>query len=208
MEGNEALAAAGSSEGMTRDDRPSPVPAAVLALVIERPSYGYDLWKRFEDRFASLYPVTVARIYQALKRLESQKLVREVPPALKKGQGSRQPKPNYEATPEGIRRHREWIAADFRDHPHRDELMRRLLSTSAQDVEAMQAVVDAYERICFDEMTARRGFAVKAADRRLNRMARLRDALIAENQRLVHQSRLEFIAYARRLLAEVAGEES
>jgi DNA-binding PadR family transcriptional regulator len=49
---------------------PSLIDHAVLALVIERPSYGYELYERFGRRFGEFLPASQGNVYDALKRLE------------------------------------------------------------------------------------------------------------------------------------------
>jgi DNA-binding PadR family transcriptional regulator len=191
------------NEGFS-EERPSPVVTAVLALVIERPSYGYELSRRFEERFGELYPVSRSRIYQVLDRLLRQGLIERMPtdPAQ---HSVRQPKPHYRATPEGARSHREWMAATIRADPRREELVRRLLATGARDIRTMLQVIDVYQRACLDDMarksTGGDGPAEVASPQ-------LRDLLIAEEARLAHEARLKFIAFARRHIhAEIDGHE-
>lgn len=200
------MAAQRSIEGST-DAPPSPVVTAVLALVIERPSYGYELSQRFEQRFGGLYPVSRARIYQVLDQLLRQGLVEQMPAVPERG-SERQPRPHYRATGAGARRHREWLAAAIQADPRREELLRRLLATSARDARTMLQIVDLYERACLDDMARKPlqtggGDDVEQADG-----ARLRDLLIAEEHRLSHETRLKFIAFARRhIQAEIEAED-
>jgi DNA-binding PadR family transcriptional regulator len=195
------------NEGIA-DERPSPVVTAVLALVIERPSYGYELSQRFDQRFGALYPVSRSRIYQVLNQLLEQGLIEQMPVELEL-QNRRQPKPHYRATPEGARSHRDWMAAAIRDDPRREELLRRLLATGARDARAMLQIVDSYERVCLDEMarSSTGDGAPSSSEPALG--ARLRDLLLAEEHRLVHEMRLNFIAFARRQIsAEIDRQES
>jgi DNA-binding PadR family transcriptional regulator len=168
----------------------------VLALVIERPGYAYQLWKRFEKRFGHLYPVGKPRIYQVVDQLVDQKLVE----ALKDDSGSaRQPKTRYRATPEGARRYREWLAGGIKDDPRREELLRRLLATGVNDARSMLRVVDIYERAYLDDMARAQ---VAPADDGLERdsVAAMRDTLIDEERRLTQEAQLRFINFARRVL--------
>lgn len=201
------MAAQRSNEGIA-DERPSPVVTAVLALVIERPSYGYELSQRFDERFGTLYPVSRSRIYQVLNQLLAQGLIEQLP-VEHEVQNRRQPKPHYRATPEGARSHRDWMAAAIRDDPRREELLRRLLATSARDARAMLQVVDSYERVCLDEMARSSDEAGEQSGGEPALGARLRDLLLAEEHRLAHEMRLNFIAFARRHInAEIDRRES
>src|SRR5271168_3961392 len=76
----------------------SPVNWALLGLVIERPSYGYELVKRFQREYEDVLPLSSeSHVYTALKALERRGLIEETPG---KG-GGRQPKPCYHATATG-----------------------------------------------------------------------------------------------------------
>ncbi len=167
----------------------APVGAAVLALVIEKPSYGYEVWQRFEERFGSLLDVGSSRIYQVVNGLLDEGLIEQVP-----GRGSsRQPKPRYRATAAGASEHRRWLAEELRDDPLRTELHRRLLAIGADDAPTMLELVDRYEQACLDEM-ARLGRGARAT------ATAVRDRLLAEEQRLVLEARLKWILFARRQL--------
>lgn len=176
----------------------APVGAAVLALVIEKPSYGYEVWQRFEERFGGLLDVGSSRIYQVVNGLLEEGMIEEVPG---EAEGSRrQPRPRYRATELGARNHRAWLAQDLREDPTRDELHRRLLATGANDAPVLLEIVDRYERACLDEMAALG--PVPAAE------TSARDRLLAEERRLVLEARLKWILFARRLLEQApAGAE-
>lgn len=47
----------------------------VLALVIERPSYGYELAARYDRRFAAFLPLGAGNVYSSLDQLERYKLI-------------------------------------------------------------------------------------------------------------------------------------
>jgi hypothetical protein len=58
-----------------KNERPQSIRAAVnwavLGLVIERPSYGYELWRRFERHWGDVIDVSGApSIYSALNQLK------------------------------------------------------------------------------------------------------------------------------------------
>lgn len=183
-----------------RQQARAPVNAAVLALVIEKPSYGYEVWQRFDQRFGGLLEVGSSRIYQVVNRLLDEGLIEEI--AGDGGHSSRQPKPRYRATALGTRTHREWLADDLRGDPQRAELHRRLLAIGVDDTHTMLELVGRYEQACLDEMAELRTAAHTAA-------AALRDRLIAEERRLVLEARLKWILFARRQLhAVTAGPEA
>ena len=162
----------------------------MLALVIEQPSHGYEVWQRFEARFGGLFEVGSSRIYQAVDALLSDGLI-EVLPGVVDG-SRRQPRPRYRATADGALAHRAWLAEELHGDPARLELNRRLLATAADDAAALLDVVDRYEQACLDEVAALRTAAAPATA--------VRDHLLAEERRLVLEARLKWILFARRQL--------
>jgi DNA-binding PadR family transcriptional regulator len=179
----------------------APVGAAVLALVIEKPSYGYEVWQRFEQRFGGLLEVGSSRIYQVVNSLLDEGMIEQVPG---ESAGSRrQPKPSYRATALGMQAHREWLAEELREDPLRIELRRRLLAVSANDASTLLEIVDRYEQACLDEMAELGASGRPAA----TAVRDVRDRLIAEERRLVLEARLKWILFARRQLQTSAGSE-
>jgi DNA-binding PadR family transcriptional regulator len=188
------MAAPRPNEGMTMARPAAVVVEAVLALVIERPDYSFGLWKRFEERFDEVNPVTKSRIYQVVDQLVTQGLIEAME---SESPAPRQPRIPYRATALGARVHREWLANAIQQDPRREELLRRLLATGARDARAMLKIVDVYEQACMATMA--RG----DVPRRLpfaDQDAALRDDLIAEESRLTTEASLKFVAYARRRL--------
>src|SRR6185312_11203573 len=128
---------------------------AVLGLVIERPSYGYELFQRLERRYGGVLDPPISQIYAALNALERAELIEPLPlherdRALEEGlrpAAKRQPKVHYRATASGARAFREWVAEQMRDDPRHVELLRRIAGTAAAGVDrvgTMRALVDAY----------------------------------------------------------------
>jgi DNA-binding PadR family transcriptional regulator len=204
------MAAQRATEGSTKGKpRPAPVVEAVLALVIERPSYSFNLWKRYEARFHELYPLSKPRIYQVLDRLLDHGLI-EVMDADADADAprSRQPRIAYRATARGARAHREWLAASIQEDPRREELLRRLLGTGARDARAMLQIVDAYERTCLDDMARPPGAQDAVPLPSDDETFELRDRLIAEERRLAREAQIKFIAFARRSIRAVLDDNA
>lgn len=186
----------------SRRNRLAPAEGALLALVIERPSYGYELCRRFDDRFGELHPISNSRVYQLLDRMDQQGLIElmndEVPPT------GRQPRTPYRATPEGARRHRQWLATSIQDDPRRQEVLRRLLATGARDARQMLRVIDVYEDALLADMG--RGSSTAQYQEEAASSLDLRERLIQEERRLANEAALKFVAYARTLIdAETEG---
>jgi DNA-binding PadR family transcriptional regulator len=136
---------------------------AVLGLVIERPSYGYELFQRLERRYGGVLDPPISQIYAALNALERASLIEPLPredelPAEPeerlRAPARRQPKVHYRATASGARAFRDWVAEQMRGDPRHVELLRRIAGTAAAGVDragTMRALVDAYERACVEE---------------------------------------------------------
>jgi DNA-binding PadR family transcriptional regulator len=135
---------------------------AVLGLVIERPSYGYELFQRLGRRYSGVLDPPISQIYAALNALERAALIEPLPASRATAAPSdgarplakRQPKVHYRATASGARAFRSWVAGQMRDDPHHVELLRRIAGAAAAGydrVTAMRELVDAYEHACVEE---------------------------------------------------------
>lgn len=72
----------------------------MLALVVEKPSYGYEIHERFARRFGEILSTSRANVYDVLGRLEEEGYV-----AVAGRSGSRgRPRVNFRATDEGAER--------------------------------------------------------------------------------------------------------
>lgn len=54
---------------------------SLLALLQERPRYGYQLRSEFQDRTGAAWPLNIGQVYTTLERLERDGLVRKEPGA-------------------------------------------------------------------------------------------------------------------------------
>ena len=173
----------------------------VLSLLIEKPSYGYEIRERFERRFGDLMGGTSqSNIYAVLKRLQREAMIEQI--AVETAQGSEgRPRIYYRATGAGGGMFRGWLAKRLRDDQERSELLSRLAATGMRRVEAMLDVIDRYEQECVQE--AQRA-AQRAAElervgysRAVDPGAELIEDLIAEERRRSVAARLDWIDYAR-----------
>jgi DNA-binding PadR family transcriptional regulator len=123
---------------------------AVLGLVIEKPSYGYEIGRRFLTRFADFVPASLSNIYTTLDRLVRLGLI-EPTHAQAATVSGRQQKLHYRATSEGARAYRTWLARRLREIDHRSELLLRLLSVCLRGVPALDEVLQRYEAECLEE---------------------------------------------------------
>jgi DNA-binding PadR family transcriptional regulator len=137
----------------------------VLGLLLERPSYGYELHQRMARRIpAELLDPVPSHVYAALNVLERAGLIEPlsdadpdgvVGAAASGGGRQRQPKVHYRATAEGGRAFRAWLAEQMRSDPAHGEFVRRLaLAAGTRRVDLMHDLVDAYEAGCVREAQA------------------------------------------------------
>jgi DNA-binding PadR family transcriptional regulator len=183
----------------------SPVNWALLGLVIERASYGYELAQRYARTYDEVLPVSSAsHIYAALNALEARSLIERLPVGPTQSVG-RQPKPHYRATELGYRAYSERLVAQLREDRRRSRLLVRELAVFARDPETALRVIADYERICLQEaanpLPGGTGVPADADGELLGR-------LMCEESRVGTGAMLSWVEYARREFEElVAAEE-
>jgi DNA-binding PadR family transcriptional regulator len=194
----------------------SPVSWALLGLVIQRPSYGYELVQRFERTFGDALELSSpSQIYTALDVLESRALIEKLPPG-KALEASRQPKPHYRATADGISSHGDWLIEQVGDERRRSRLFS--LQLAVLDPQAALAILARFEQICLREAsgtqtaiaddpasgahTQRARDGEQAAEG--EHAVKLASRLLREEERVSVEARLAWIGYARREFAALA----
>ncbi len=100
----------------------SPINWAVLGLVIQRPSYGYELVQRFERTYPELELSSRSLIYTALDSLARRGLIEHASDE-PEHDPVRQPKLNYRATEAGIAAYEQWLIDQVSDDPRRSRLI-------------------------------------------------------------------------------------
>ncbi|HKG40287.1 MAG TPA: helix-turn-helix transcriptional regulator [Conexibacter sp.] len=164
----------------------SAVNAGVLSLVIEQPSYGGEIGRRFEERYDGLLSSRPQHVYKALDELRAQGLVEPFELDDDAGLGQ-QPVRGYRATAAGARAYRRWLRSPIQVGSRaRYEVMIRLASTRPDDCQTAAFLLDAYEH------------AVLALARNLPvRSGNVIDRLIDEERRTLADAQLRWIARAR-----------
>ena len=96
----------------------------VLALLAERPRYGYELRAEFEARTGSTWPLNVGQVYTTLARLERDGLVEKAEAGSPPDDGGHV---RYQVTDPGRAEVAEWFTTPVpRTQPPRDELAIKL----------------------------------------------------------------------------------
>ncbi len=126
----------------------SPVNWALLGVVIERPSYAYELAQRFDRTYdGALSLSSTSHVYTALAALEERGLIEEVP-----GSGTgRQPKPCYRASDGAIEQYQRWLVCQLSEERRRQRLFAMELAALMSDPDLARGVIDGYEQACVQE---------------------------------------------------------
>jgi DNA-binding PadR family transcriptional regulator len=180
-----------------RDAQAAPMQSSVnwalLGLVIERPSYAYELARRFERTYGAVLSLSsVSHIYTALAALKGRELIEELPGSRE----GRQPKPRYRATAKGVEDFRRWLVGHVDEDSRRHQLFVLQLSTLTRDPQAALEILDGYEQACLAEsrdtpITPRDGAEREGAPELAARLA-------GEERRLALGAKLAWVQYARR----------
>lgn len=162
---------------------------ALLGLVIERPSYGFELFHRYQRIYGHVQPLSgESHVYAALDTLENRLLVRQV------GSGTaRQPKPCYRATSAGRSGYEDWLVEQVAATRGREELWIRQFGVFANDPDAALNLLGRFE----SEHLSKTGEAARSAAVRIDSNADLVDALVAERQRLADGEMLSWLHHAQ-----------
>ena len=131
---------------------PSPMRSAInwglLGLIVERPTYAYDLGQRFERRYGSVLSLSnIGHVYTALGTLAARGLVEEIE-GTRKG---RQPKPRYRATEAGALAYRSWLVELAHEESRKRRLLVLALGALSEDSEQMREALDECERAWLQE---------------------------------------------------------
>jgi DNA-binding PadR family transcriptional regulator len=173
---------------------------ALLGLVIERPSYGYELAHRFEHAYAGMLRLSgVSYVYTALDTLQRRGMIEETPGT----RSGRQPRPRYRATPEGVDGYKEHLIAQIGEDFRRSRLFARQLAAFAHDPELALEIIERYGQACLQQA----GDAPLPAvtDAGLDPVSGLASRLVCEDGRLTMEAKLPWVEYARSQFKALAG---
>lgn len=190
----------------------SPVNWALLGLIIEQPTYAYDLAQRFERRYGEALQVSSIRhIYTALSALTERSFAEEIP-GTREG---RQPRPRYRATEKGVKAYGDWLVGQVREERHRREVFVLALAALAGRKEDLQTVMqrceEAWVQAAMRTTIARGpGNAASTNTAASSNPAAPPDpaaspvrALIAEEDRLAAGAKLAWLEFARQELMKL-----
>jgi DNA-binding PadR family transcriptional regulator len=169
---------------------------ALLGLVIERPSYAYELAQRFERTYGEVLSLSsVSHIYTALAALKARSLIEEIAGT----RTGRQPKPRYRATPLGLSEYGDWLVGQVDEDHRRGWLFVLQLATFTADPAAALEILDRYEQACLAGARAT-SIATQPGPGEGGRQG-LAIRLAGEQARLALGAKLAWVEYARQQLS-------
>lgn len=197
-------AAVGRTAKRSSGPMQSAVHWALLGLVIERPSYGYELAHRFEHAYAGMLHLSgISYVYTALDTLQRRALIEEIPGT----RAGRQPKPRYRATDDGIRAYQERLTDQIQEDMRRARLFARQLAVFAQEPEMGLEIIERYGEACLQE-AASAPLPSTASDPHPDPVAGLASRLVSEESRLSMEAKLPWVEYARREFKALAASRT
>jgi len=176
--------AAATTDGRSRGGTPrkgTPLRLAVLATIIEKPGWRYDISTRFNRRFGASLRKSDRRIYQVVEALLADGLIEVVQHA---------PLLHYAATELGREAHRVWLSQALTDDTERTASQVGILAASLTDQQSALALLDEYERLVIAEMAELRPLTTSVQAELLVRM-----------HRMVGEAQLRWVEYARQRLS-------
>ncbi|WP_431987060.1 PadR family transcriptional regulator [Streptomyces griseoflavus] len=111
------------------------LPHAILTALLEKPSSGLELTRRFDRSIGYFWSATHQQIYRELGRLEAGGLIRALPSE----QPARGQKKAYEVLPAGRDELARWTAASQDPKPMRDVTLLRLRAAAVVGTEGLHA---------------------------------------------------------------------
>ncbi len=183
--------------GAVRDAQAGPMQSqvnwALLGLVIERPSYAYELAQRFERTYEGVLTLSsVSHAYTALAALRDRGLIEELPGT----RIGRQPKPHYRATQKGLEDYEQWLVGQLCEDRRRQRLFVLTLTAFTRKPDAALEIIGRYENACLAE--AQTNPIHDRGDTSAGDAPELVARLTGEESRLVLGAKLAWVEYARR----------
>ncbi|MFE2377361.1 PadR family transcriptional regulator [Streptomyces sp. NPDC059398] len=118
------------------------LPHAILTALLEKPSSGLELTRRFDRSIGYFWSATHQQIYRELGKLEKSGLIRPLPQ-----QPSRGRKREYEVLPEGRAELTAWVAAQEDPRPSRNPLLLRLRAAAVVGTAGLGAELSRHLRL-------------------------------------------------------------
>ncbi|MEU9196087.1 PadR family transcriptional regulator [Streptomyces hundungensis] len=114
------------------------LPHAILTALLEKPSSGLELTRRFDKSIGYFWSATHQQIYRELGKLEQRGLIRALPGAAP----ARGQKKRYEVLPAGRAELAQWAAAGQDPKPMRDPLLVRMRAAAVIGTGGLRAELE------------------------------------------------------------------
>ncbi|WP_156722486.1 PadR family transcriptional regulator [Streptomyces apocyni] len=111
------------------------LPHAILTALLEKPSSGLELTRRFDKSIGYFWSATHQQIYRELGKLEAAGLIRALPPV----QPTRGQKKEYEVLPAGREELTAWVARTEEPKQIRDPLLLRMRAAGVVGPQGLEA---------------------------------------------------------------------
>lgn len=161
----------------------SAVNAAVLSLLIERPSYGGEVGRRFGERYEGLLDSRPQHMYDALEDLEADGLIEPFPVEDEHGTS----REGFRATAKGARAYQAWLRSRIRRTKNlREEVLIRFASARPEDIATVEYLLDSYQEAVMALASAPPVRTDSPVERALDR-----------ERRTLADAKLRWIAWAR-----------
>jgi DNA-binding PadR family transcriptional regulator len=176
----------------------SPINWALLGLLIQRSSYGYELVQRFERTYGDTVALSSrSQIYTALDSLARRNLI-EYAQDERAGDPVRQPKLHYKATEQGICAYESWLVEQVSEDERRSRVIAQHFATLLP--EHALRVLERCAEVCLKVA----GRLAPEDEHRGGHAAALAERLAGEEERLRAGAVLSWIEYARSELRAAA----
>lgn len=170
----------------------SPINWALLALVIQRPSYGYELVQRLERTYADTVELSSrSQVYTALDSLARHGLIEHAQED-SAADPVRQPKLHYRATKAGVSAYDKWLMEQVSEDERRSRLIAQHFA--ALDPQHALRVLDRCADLCLRAVGT---LQPEDTEQESERPSALAERLAGEEQRLRAGAVLSWIEYAR-----------
>jgi DNA-binding PadR family transcriptional regulator len=189
----------------------SPINWALLGLLIQRSSYGYELVQRFERTYGETVALSSrSQIYTALDSLARRKLIEHVARResiedagdVHIGDPVRQPKLHYKATQTGICAYERWLVEQVSDDERRSRVIAQHFATLIPE-HALRVL-----ELCAEACLEVAGRLAPEDEQRGEQPEALAERLAGEEERLRAGAALAWIEYARSELRAAASGNS
>jgi DNA-binding PadR family transcriptional regulator len=170
----------------------------VLALVVEQPSHGYEIHRRYELRFGGFLPTSMSSLYAILSRLWDAGMI-ELVVLEPTGRSRKQHdlRRSYRATRKGAQAFRRWVAGRIMDDSERLDLLARIAAVGFLGLDAVSGVIDRYESDCMQGMKV---LPTSDPDDAHGGVAELIESLVVDKRRREMRARIDWAIHARRTL--------